>query len=143
MNLSSRDFARLFGAVFLLVGILGFIPGVTTNYSDMTFASHEGDTALLGIFDVNILHNVVHLAFGVLGLMAAKEAGLSRTYLLGGGIVYLVVWLYGIVVDLGSSANIINLNTADNWLHLGLSAGLIGAGVLAGRSVETPRTATA
>jgi hypothetical protein len=136
----AASYARLVGAVFLLVGILGFIPGITSNYDDMTFASHEG-ASLLGIFDVNVLHNIVHLTFGVLGLVAASR-GLGRTYLLGGGAVYLVVWVYGLVVDLGSSANIIALNTADNWLHLGLGVGMIGLGLLAGRhAARRPATA--
>lgn len=143
MNDSARTFARLVGAVFLLVGILGFIPGVVTNYSDMTFAGHEGDAALLGIFHVNILHNVVHLLFGVIGLAAAKTASVARTYLLGGGAVYLVVWLYGLVIDFDSAANIINLNGADNLLHLALGGGMIALGVIAGRSVEPRRTAAA
>src|SRR5687767_8028583 len=96
---SARTFAAIVGAVFLLVGILGFIPGITTNYDDMTFAGHDSDTALLGIFGVNILHNVVHLLFGVLGLLAAKAAGPARTYLIAGGATYLVVWLYGILIE--------------------------------------------
>jgi hypothetical protein len=60
------------GAVFLLVGVLGFIPGITTNYGDMTFAGHESGAELLGVFHVSILHNVVHLLFGVAGLALGR-----------------------------------------------------------------------
>ena len=122
---SARTFALIVGAVFLLVGVLGFIPGITTNYDDMTFASHDGGTALLGIFQVNILHNVVHLLFGVLGLVAAKAAGPARTYLIAGGATYLVVWLYGILIEKDGAANIININGADNALHLFLGLGML------------------
>ncbi len=60
--------AAAVGAVFLLVGILGFIPGITTNYGAMEFAGHQSDAMLLGIFQVSMLHNIVHLLFGVAGL---------------------------------------------------------------------------
>src|SRR4051794_29750210 len=100
------------GAVFLLVGILGFIPGVTTDYSDMSFAGQNG-AKLLGIFEVNVLHNIVHLLFGFAGIAAASSFSSSRTYLIGGGIVYAIVFLYGVLVDMSSSANFIAVNTAD------------------------------
>lgn len=137
---SATQFARLVGAVFLAVGVLGFIPGVTSNFSDITFATHDSGAELLGIFGVNILHNIVHLAFGVGGLVMANR-GLGRTYLLGGGAIYLVVWIYGLVIDLSSGANFIALNTADNWLHLVLGVGMIGLGLLSGKPAGRPATA--
>ncbi|WP_329812755.1 DUF4383 domain-containing protein, partial [Streptomyces sp. GSL17-113] len=60
------------GAVFLVVGILGFIPGVTTDYGTMQFAGHESQAMLFGVFQVSILHNIVHLLFGVVGLAAMR-----------------------------------------------------------------------
>src|SRR3954453_19841815 len=75
--------------VFLAVGVLGFIPGITTNYSTMTFAGHQSDAMLLGIFEVSVLHNIVHLLFGVVGLALARTASGARNYLIGGGVVYL------------------------------------------------------
>src|SRR3954449_5598823 len=83
------------GAVFLLVGILGFIPGITTHYGDMSFAGHMSDAKLIGIFQVSVLHNIIHLAYGVVGLLVAKRPRPAALYLLVGGIVYGVVWLYG------------------------------------------------
>jgi hypothetical protein len=121
------------GAVFLLVGVLGFIPGVTTDYDTLTFADHESRAKLLGIFQVNILHNLVHVIFGVVGLAAARTWASARWFLIGGGVVYLVLWLYGLVIDLGEPANFVSLNTADNWLHLLLGAGMIALGVLVPR----------
>ncbi|HVM40037.1 MAG TPA: DUF4383 domain-containing protein [Acidimicrobiia bacterium] len=123
--------AGLVGAVFLLVGILGFIPGITTNFGDITFATEDSEAELLGLFQVNILHNIVHLAFGVVGIWAAMRTwDVARTYLLVGGLVYLALWLYGLVVDLDSDANFAAFNTADNWLHFGLGVGMIGLGTL-------------
>jgi hypothetical protein len=125
--------ARLVGAVFVLVGILGFIPGVTTNFSDMTFAGHESEAELLGIFQVSILHNIVHLLFGVVGLAAARSAVNARRYLIVGGVIYLVLWLYGLLIDLDSGANFVPVNSADNWLHLVLGIGMVALGFALGR----------
>ena len=122
--------AAAVGVVFLLVGIAGFIPGITTNYSDLTVAGPESEAELLGLFEVSVLHNIVHLAFGVLGLLAAKAWTSARMYLVGGGLVYLVLWLYGLVIDLDSDANFVPVNTADNWLHFGLGVGMIALGAL-------------
>jgi Domain of unknown function (DUF4383) len=126
--------AAAVGAVFLLVGILGFIPGITTNYDTMTFAGHESGAELLGIFEVSILHNLVHVLFGVAGLAMARTWSGARSFLIGGGAIYLVLWLYGLLIDLGSSANFVPVNDADNWLHLLLGLGMVALGLLLGRS---------
>jgi arginine exporter protein ArgO len=132
-----QKITALVGAVFLLVGILGFIPGVTTHYDMMSFAGHDSMAKLLGVFNVSILHNLVHLAFGVVGLIAARRPGSARAYLIGGGIVYLVLWIYGLVIDKDSSANFVPLNTADNWLHLVLAVGMIALGLAFARGART------
>jgi Domain of unknown function (DUF4383) len=121
------------GAVFLLVGILGFIPGITSDYSSMTFAGHESDADLLGIFNVSILHNIVHLLFGIAGVLMARTFTGARSYLIGGGVIYLVLFIYGLVIDHHSAANFVPLNAADNWLHLLLAIGMIGLGVALSR----------
>ncbi|MFC3965188.1 DUF4383 domain-containing protein [Nocardia jiangsuensis] len=128
-----RGAALIVGAVFLLVGILGFIPGVTTNYDTLQFAGHHSEAKLLGLFQVSILHNLVHLAFGAAGLIAARAIRTAQLYLIIGGAIYLVLWLYGLAIDEHSDANFVPLNTADNWLHFGLGVGMIGLGVLLGR----------
>jgi hypothetical protein len=121
------------GAAFLLVGILGFIPGLTTDYDSMGGAGHGSHAMLLGVFQVSVLHNVVHLLFGVAGLVMARAANTARLFLIGGGVIYLLLFVYGLVIDRQSSANFVPLNTADNWLHLVLAAGMIALGVLLGR----------
>jgi Domain of unknown function (DUF4383) len=124
------------GAVFLLVGVAGFIPGLTTHYGDMTFAGHDSMAKLLGLFMVSVLHNIVHLLFGIAGLALARTAPNARLYLIGGGVVYLVLWVYGVIVDKGSSANFVPVNTADDWLHLGLGVGMVALGLVLSRRVS-------
>ncbi|MBF6329708.1 DUF4383 domain-containing protein [Nocardia transvalensis] len=117
------------GTLFLLVGVLGFIPGITTDYDTLVWAGHHTDAKLLGLFQVSALHNIVHLAFGVAGLVASRTALWSRGFLIGGGVVYLVLWIYGLVIDRASDANFVPVNNADNWLHLVLGAGMIALGL--------------
>jgi hypothetical protein len=131
-----RTIALVFGAVFLLVGILGFVPGITTNYDDLAFAGHTSDAKLIGIFEVSVLHNIVHLAFGVAGLLVSRSARSAVAYLIGGGVVYAVVWIYGIAVGDESSANFVPLNTADNWLHFLLAVAMIVIGLVAQRRIR-------
>lgn len=130
--------ALLVGAVFLLVGILGFIPGITTDYDTMKFAEHHSEAKLLGLFQVSILHNIVHLLFGVAGLTMARAASTARSFLIGGGVVYLLLWLYGLIIDHDSAANFVPVNTADNWLHFFLGTGMIALGVLLTRGAGRP-----
>ncbi|MEU1648428.1 DUF4383 domain-containing protein [Streptomyces pristinaespiralis] len=122
--------AMIVGVVFLLVGVLGFIPGITTDYGSMEFAEHHSEAKLLGLFQVSILHNLVHLLFGLAGLAMARAAATARTFLIGGGIVYLALWLYGLLIDHDSAANFVPLNTADDWLHFALGLGMIALGLL-------------
>ncbi|WP_081744875.1 DUF4383 domain-containing protein [Arthrobacter sp. H14] len=117
------------GAVFLLVGVLGFIPGITTNYGALQLAGHESKAMLLDVFQVSVLHNLVHLLYGVAGIVLAKTVSGARTYLIVGGVIYLLLWLYGLLSS-GSAANFVPLNGADNWLHLGLGLGMTALALL-------------
>ena len=131
------------GIVFLLVGILGFIPGITTNYDQLAGAGHESEAMLLGIFQVSVLHNIVHLLFGIAGIALARTISGARNYLIWGGAVYLVLWLYGMFIDHESPANFVPLNTADNWLHFLLGVGMLALGLLLTRDrVDRPAGTT-
>jgi arginine exporter protein ArgO len=132
-----RTAARVLGIVFLAIGILGFIPGITTNYDTMTFAGHNSDAKLLGIFEVSVLHNIVHLLFGIAGLALSRTAREARAYLVGGGVIYAVLWLYGLIIDRDSGANFVPFNNADNWLHLALAVVMIALGVALGRELTS------
>lgn len=122
------------GAVFLLVGLLGFIPGVTTSYSEMAFAGPASGAMLFGVFQVSVLHNIVHLLFGAAGIYLASSVSGSRNFLVWGGVVYLALWLYGMLVPMESAGNFVPMNMADNWLHLVLGVAMVALGLTLGRT---------
>jgi hypothetical protein len=136
-----QSVAMLVGIVFLLVGILGFIPGITTNFDDITFAGNDSGAELLGIFQVSILHNLVHGLFGIVGVFLARTFEGARTFLIGGGVIYLLLALYGIVVGSDSGANFVPLNGADHVLHVLLGVGMIGLGIVLSRERIAERPA--
>ncbi|MFE7630987.1 DUF4383 domain-containing protein [Kocuria sp. NPDC057446] len=125
-----RTAALLYGVVFLLVGAAGFIPGITTNYDQLMVAGHESEAMLMGIFQVSILHNLVHLLYGIAGVALARSISGARNFLRWGGAVYLLLSLYGLLIDKESSANFVPLNSADDWLHLFLGVTMVGLSFL-------------
>lgn len=134
--------AGLVGATFALVGILGFIPGITAMYGELGLLGPDSQAELLGLFQVSVIHNLVHLSFGV-GLLAARRVSTSKLFLLGGGALYLLVWLYGTVVNLDSDANFLPFNHADNVLHLVLALGMIAFGVIGSIALRRSSLVTA
>jgi Domain of unknown function (DUF4383) len=134
--------ATLFGIVFGLVAILGFIPGITTDYDRLTTFDGVG-AKVFGIFGVNVLENIVYALYALAGFAAAATYAASRVYFVWGGIVYLAIWLYGLLIDLSSSANFLGMNAAANWLHFALGVVMVGIGFLLGRQVGGARAATA
>ena len=135
-----HGFAGLMGLIFLLAGIGGFIPGITSNYDRLKFAGPDSEAKLVGLFEVSVLHNIVHLLFAV-GLIAAARYSWSRLYLIGGGIAYLGVTLYGALVEHDSDANFLPFNDADNLLHLVLALAMIALGLI-GTRLSKDRLAT-
>ena len=137
--------AMIFGIVFVVVGIAGFIPGLTSNVDKLQFAGESSGSMLLGIFQVSVLHNIIHLLYGVAGLALARSRAGSRNYLIWGGAVYAIVWLYGLFFGGNSAGNFVPVNSADNWLHLFLAIAMILLGVVLGRAddTRTGRPATA
>jgi hypothetical protein len=110
--------ALLFGIVFLLIGILGFVPAVTPD-----------NGMLLGIFHVNTAHNIVHLASGVVFLLCGMAgAGPSRTFFQIFGIIYAVVAVLGFYYGDNALLGIISNNTADTWLHVVLAVVMLFLG---------------
>lgn len=129
--------AAAVAAVFVLLGVLGFIPGITNPYDELAFAGHHSEAKLLGLFQVSILHNALHLLFGLLGLVLARRLTGARLFLAGGGAAYLGLWLYGFVIEKESAANFVPVNDAVNWLHLLLGFGMLALGLLVSNEAGT------
>ena len=129
----------VFAVGFLTVGILGFIPGITTHYGDLSFAGSGSGAKLFGLFQVSILNNVLHLVFGAAGLLAARSFNGSRTYMLGGGVIYLVLFVLGLF----GGADWLPANNADDWLHLGLGVVMVSVGYMFGHRALTTVDRTA
>jgi hypothetical protein len=124
-NTPARLYAGVVGAVLVAAGIIGFF------YESAFTDDKTVRDSVFGILDVNGWHNVVHIATGLLGLVAyAAGAAASRSYAIGLGVVYLAVAVWGFIIGDGDSIlSIIPVNTEDNVLHLligitGLAAGL-------------------
>jgi hypothetical protein len=130
--------AMLVAATFVLVGIIGFVPGLTSNlYEGLEFAGDDGTAEIFGVFDTSILLNLIHLTFGLVGLALARTWSGARTFLVGGGVVYLVLWLVGLFGGL----DWVPVNNADNWLHFVLGVAMIGLGFATTRQMPPARTA--
>jgi len=109
-----KTLGMLFGIVFLAVGILGFVPGVTTN--DM----------LLNIFMVNKAHSIVHIASGAVFLIASMSgAGAARLWFQLFGIIYAIVAVLGFMTPNGMLLGVISNNPADTYLHVGLAVAML------------------
>jgi Domain of unknown function (DUF4383) len=125
-----QELALLVGVGFLAAGIGGFIPGVTTHYRDLSFAGHGSGAQLFGVFQVSILHNLVHLLFGVAGITLSRTHETARAFLVFGGLVYVALFVFGLATPQSSAANFVPLDRADDFLHLGLGLGMVAFGLL-------------
>ena len=128
--MSTRTFALIFGIAFLAIGAAGFLPGVTLmpphSHPDITVDAFFGHA--LGLFPVNVLHNIVHLLFGVWGLLAYKSLAASKSYAKGVAIIYAVLTVAGLVPGLNTLFGLVPLFGNDVWLHalLAIVAGYFG-----------------
>jgi hypothetical protein len=116
--MSIRHIALLFGIGFLLVGLLGFIPAMRTDpASAPALAMDHSYGYLFGLFPVNLLHNLVHLAFGVWGVIAVAGNRGARTYLQVTGVIYALLVLMGLVPGMNTTFGLVPIFGHDIWLH--------------------------
>ncbi len=137
MTLAQR-FAQIFGLVYLLVGILGFIPPLLTGSIPGVIGPFSG--LLLGLFAVNWLHNIAHLAIGAAGLASYRSAAGARSYAIGIGVLYLLLFVIGLILP--TVFGLLPLNGADNVLHLVSGAAALAIGLASpttGRDSATGR----
>lgn len=121
---SARRLAVLGGVALITIGILGFVPGATTHYSDLRLA-HGSHAQLFGVFRVSILLNVIHLLVGVGGVLVARTTGVA--------LASFGLWLLGVF----AAGAWLSLDSAENWLHFVFGIVLLGLGSVAGRGRAT------
>jgi Domain of unknown function (DUF4383) len=114
--------------VLALAGVLGFIPGVTTQYAQLQFVGPGSHAMFLGLFQVSMLLNLVNVVAGVSGWLLSHSTSGARTFLYGFGALYLVLSVYGLAVGVESAANFLSVNTLDNWTHMVLGILMMTAG---------------
>lgn len=120
--------AQIFGVVFILLALLGFFQGMSMESS-----------LLLGLFPVNLLHNIVHLLFGLWGLAASRTFAGAKTYAQVGGVVYLLLAVIGFVDP--SGFGLVPLGGNDIWLHAVIGLVLAGVGFTAKDTAVAPKAA--
>ena len=127
----NRLLATVFGIVYVLIGIAGFFVTSGVGFIDTTGG------LLLGIFEVNVLHNVAHILIGA-ALLIAGLSGVraAKTVNAAVGAAYLLLGIVGLFI-VGSAFNILAINGADNVLHFGSAALLLAVGLGAERATTT------
>lgn len=120
--------AQVFGAVFILVAIAGFF---WEGGMSMTATMGPDQPRLFGVFPINLLHNFVHLAFGIWGLVASRTFDAAKGYAIAAGVIYLVLAALGFVFP--TMFGYVPIGGADIWLHVVLGAALLAFGATARR----------
>jgi hypothetical protein len=131
--MDTRRFALVWGIGFLLFGVLGFVPGITAMHTEdhpNLIVEGPGDGALLGLFHVNVLHNIIHLLYGVMGLTMCRTLPSARRYAQIVGVSYLLLAVLGLIpfANINNTFGLVPIHGHDVWLHLllGLPAAYFG-----------------
>ena len=144
--MSVRTFALVFGIVFLVVGVLGFVPGITRMHGDdpNLVVEGPGHGLLLGLFHVNVLHNLVHILFGVMGLVMYRRDDSAVLYARIVAISYALLTIMGLIPALRYTFGLIPIEGHDVWLHalLAAVAAYFGFGHRRADTVGTTTTTT-
>jgi hypothetical protein len=115
-----RYFALVYGIVFLVVGIAGFFPGLVAPPEEgRQLAVNSGFGLLFDLFPVNVLHNLVHVVFGIWGLAAYRTFSASRAYARAVAVIYAVLTVMGLIPALATTFGFIPIYGHDVWLHAG------------------------
>ena len=125
-----QNVARIFGVVFLLIGALGFLAGGMSMEADPALAPK-----VVGLFPVNVLHNAIHLLFGVWGLAASRTLSGAALYAKAVGAIYVVLAIAGLVIP--TTFGLIPIGGNDIWLHALIGVVLLAVGFQAPKSVTT------
>lgn len=136
-----KRFALILGIVYLLIGVMGLIPGLITEvaHEGVTVNALEGN--LLGIFPVNIVHTLVHLVIGLYGIVASRSWDASRSFAAVVGVLFGLLFLMGLIPGLNTLFGLAPLGGADIVLHLLTSLLGLYFWLVVGRRADDVRTA--
>ena len=118
--MSTRNFALVWGIVFLAIAGTGLIPGLLQqpHASDPNLSVDAMHGRALGLFPVNILHTLVHLLFGIWGVIASRRLDSARTYARITAVVYVMFVVMGLVPGFDTTFGLVPLHGNDVWLHV-------------------------
>ncbi len=121
---NTQKYAYVSGVLFVLIGIAGFIPGVTVmpHVHDPNMIVDTGYGRLMGLFPVNVLHNLVHIGLGVWALFAASDVMGARNYCRGSAIIYGALAVLGLFPGFNTLFGLVPIHSHDIWLHAGIAA---------------------
>ena len=128
--------ATISGMFFLAIGFAGFFPGLTQNFNSIEMG-YGSEAMVLGIFQVSVLHNVIHLLLGGACVAMVRSSLSARMYLRLAGGLCAVLWIFGLLVAPPSMANFLPLNAADTWTYLVLAIVLLGLSLLSGEIMHS------
>ncbi|HUO81748.1 MAG TPA: DUF4383 domain-containing protein [Gammaproteobacteria bacterium] len=115
-----RKFALVFGIIYVVVGVLGFVPGLVqppTAATDLVVEANHG--RLLGLFPINLLHNVVHLLIGAWGIVGSRSLSGAVTFSRGIAIIYGLLAVLGLIPATNTVFGLVPIHGHDIWLHAG------------------------
>lgn len=128
--------ATISGMFFLAIGFAGFFPGLTLNFNSIEMG-YGSEAMVLGIFQVSVLHNVIHLLLGATCVAMVRSSLSARMYLRFAGGLCAVLWIFGLLVAPTSMANFVPLNAVDTWTYLVLAIVLLGLSLLSGEVMHS------
>lgn len=141
--MKTRTFALVMGIAFLAIGILGFVPRLVVMPPDQPALKVEIAHGLLfGLFPVNAIHNLVHLAFGIWGVVVWRDFAASRTYARSVAVIYAVLAVLGLIPGLDTLFGVVPLHGHDIWLHAVIAAASAYFGFVPVAAVERPGPAS-
>lgn len=141
--MKTRTFALVMGLAFLAVGILGFVPRLVVMPADQPALRVEIAHGLLfGLFPVNAIHNLVHLAFGIWGVVVWRDFAASRTYARSVAVIYAALAVLGLIPVLNTLFGLVPLHGHDIWLHAVIAAASAYFGFVSVAAVERPGPAS-
>ena len=128
------------GIVLIVVGILGFIPGITTQYDSLAIVGPNSTALFLGLFQVSMLLNIIQALIGTIGVVMSRNNPMgARNFLMGFGLLYIVLSAYSLIVGVGAAANFLSLNMTDSWTLMVAGVLMIAAGWMFSRHLADDR----